>query len=314
MKTTTKRFNLTNYLLSGITVGMMTMIATAPIKENSSGLEQLVRQKPAITIENKIKTSVLYKLAFQQTNKLHYEPKNNIFHLPIEEIVKEKQEIRRIAEENKKTIYTPTDSEILGLSQIIYAEAASQSNEAWSDIIQVIKNRKDSRNYPNSIEEVIYQPGAFSCIDDKNNNNWNQVTGKTPMNGYEKMVFSEIKEEVRNELMNTKITLGRENVIAYHDWSIHKPKDSYWNSLEKTHEEGKLIFYAPKETLQKSTITYIPNTKENNINNLYENNIIDASNKFGLLAKTEKINDDKIIDFEEARGLLAKATQIKKAA
>lgn len=310
---TAKRFNLTNYLLSGIAVGMMTMMAAAPTKENNSGLEQLVRQKPATTIENKIKTSTLYKLTFNETNQLHYEPKNNIFHLPIEEIVKEKQEIRSIAE-NKKTIYTPTDSEILGLSQIIYAEAASQSNEAWADIIQVIKNRKDNKNYPNSIEEVIYQPGAFSCIGDKNNNNWNQVTGKSPMNGYEKMVFDKIKVKVKETLEKTEITSGRENIIAYHDWSIHKPKDRYWNSLNKTHKNGKLIFYAPKETLQKSTITYIPNTKENNINNLYENNIIDASNKFGFLAKAEKINDDKIIDFEEARGLLAKATQIKKAA
>ena len=265
-------------------------------------------------LESKLETTTVNEFAIK-----NIEYKNNIINFPLEELITEKEEIKKFARENKQPEYIPTDSEILKLSQIIYAEAADQSNDAWGDIVQLVKNRKDSPNYPNSIEKVIEQSGAFSCIGDKNNNNWNQAIGETSMNGYENNVFNKIKEQVKYALTKTeKVSPEKKQIIAYHDWSIHKPKDSYWNSLDKTHEDGKLIFYAPKEELAKlskeSTVVYSSNTKETGSNNLYKNNVIDASEKFGLLARAEKINEDNIINFKEARGLLAKAEEIKKAA
>lgn len=55
--------------------------------------------------------------------------------------------------------------ELLKLAAATYAEAGSESDEAQRGVVSVILNRVDSPNYPNSIDEVIYQnkPIQYEC-------------------------------------------------------------------------------------------------------------------------------------------------------
>ena len=52
------------------------------------------------------------------------------------------------------------------LARLISAEARGEPYEGQVAVGAVVLNRVDHPSFPNSIAEVIYQPGAFSCLDD----------------------------------------------------------------------------------------------------------------------------------------------------
>lgn len=60
--------------------------------------------------------------------------------------------------------YSSADMELL--SRIISAEARGEPYEGQVAVGAVILNRIEHPSFPNSLSGVIYQPGAFSCIDD----------------------------------------------------------------------------------------------------------------------------------------------------
>ena len=67
------------------------------------------------------------------------------------------------------------------------------------------------------------------------------------MNDYEKRVFQECKQTVKNILGGKRLGIPREDeIIAYHDNSIEKPNDKYWNTLDDVGELGDFSVYAPK--------------------------------------------------------------------
>jgi len=133
-----------------------------------------------------------------------------------------------------------TSNELEEITKILYAEAANQTVDAKRAVATVIKNRKESKEYPDSIEKVIYQKNAFSCIGGKL---WKQVTGKSPMNAYDERIFEQCKESAKKGLERELDMLDGDKIIAYHDISIKKPNTKYWNSLERTFQIGRLIFY-----------------------------------------------------------------------
>ena len=59
-----------------------------------------------------------------------------------------------------------SDEESQMLLKIAMAEAEDQGVIGKALVMNVIKNRVDSDRFPNSIEEVIYQPKQFSPIED----------------------------------------------------------------------------------------------------------------------------------------------------
>ena len=259
---------------------------------------------PAYPVGNKLER----KLIIPETKKIIVPQSNfsNIFYLEQKEIFEEKQRARELARQNNQPVYIPTNSEILKLSQIVYAEAANQSEEAWGDIVQLVKNRKQNPDYPNSIEGIIDYPGTFSCMTDKRNNNWKQMMGELPMNGYEKMVFGDITKKVEDTLASTRVEKRKENIMAYYDGSMkNKPISEYWNSLEITHKVDDLTFCSPKEIkeLQQSSVAYVPNT-----------GFIINDKEIGQVIYSDKRNEIKIIKAAPNRGLLARATEIRNAA
>lgn len=62
-----------------------------------------------------------------------------------------------------KLIYL-NERDILLMSQIVYAESKGEPFEGKVAVASVILNRVLSPNFPDSIEEVIFQPRAFSCV------------------------------------------------------------------------------------------------------------------------------------------------------
>ncbi len=142
---------------------------------------------------------------------------------------------------------------------ILYAESANQPRQSRRLIGKVILNRVAHKRYPNTIKGVIYQPYAFSCINDSKNPNWKQATGKSARNEYEERVFGKCGQDAKQVLDGKKEGIKREDeIIAYHDTSIsidklrswetkaEKRKADYWKSLEEVYRTDRLIFYAPK--------------------------------------------------------------------
>ncbi len=59
------------------------------------------------------------------------------------------------------------NDDIYLLASIIHGEARGEPYEGQVAVGAVVLNRVASPNFPNSIEEVIYQPGAFDAVKDK---------------------------------------------------------------------------------------------------------------------------------------------------
>lgn len=56
------------------------------------------------------------------------------------------------------------NSEIDILANVVYAEAGNQGYEGQRLVCSVILNRVESEKFPNTITEVVMQPGQFSCV------------------------------------------------------------------------------------------------------------------------------------------------------
>ena len=52
------------------------------------------------------------------------------------------------------------------LAQLVEAEAGNQDQVGKRLVVDVVLNRVDSENFPNTIPEVIFQPNQFACVAD----------------------------------------------------------------------------------------------------------------------------------------------------
>lgn len=72
------------------------------------------------------------------------------------------------------TSYSSSDVELLG--KVISAEARGESYEGQVAVGAVILNRVKHPSFPDSLSGVVYQKGAFSCVNDSN---WYQPVSET---------------------------------------------------------------------------------------------------------------------------------------
>lgn len=68
------------------------------------------------------------------------------------------QEVQVVGE----TVYPYTDSDIYLLAQLIYQEAHTEGLNGWIAVGEVVRNRMESTDFPDSVKEVIYAPRQFS--------------------------------------------------------------------------------------------------------------------------------------------------------
>ena len=59
-----------------------------------------------------------------------------------------------------------TQSDIYLMSQVVYAESKGEPYEGKVAVASVILNRALNNGFPDTIQDVIFQPKAFSCIVD----------------------------------------------------------------------------------------------------------------------------------------------------
>jgi N-acetylmuramoyl-L-alanine amidase len=64
---------------------------------------------------------------------------------------------------SNKNVYI-TDDDIYLMAQIVYAESRSEPYDGKVAVASVILNRLESPGFPKSIEQVIKQKAAFSCL------------------------------------------------------------------------------------------------------------------------------------------------------
>ena len=83
---------------------------------------------------------------------------NNYINLSDEDYVE-------VFKENNQMLYL-TQSDIYLMSQVVYAESKGEPYEGKVAVASVILNRALNNGFPNTIEGVVYQPRAFSCIVD----------------------------------------------------------------------------------------------------------------------------------------------------
>lgn len=74
-------------------------------------------------------------------------------------------EVVEVFNYNDNKIYL-TEYDINLMAQVVYAESKGEPYEGKVAVASVILNRVLSPGFPNSIEEVVFQPNAFSCVID----------------------------------------------------------------------------------------------------------------------------------------------------
>jgi N-acetylmuramoyl-L-alanine amidase len=62
--------------------------------------------------------------------------------------------------------YSVNQSELDMLAKVIYSEARGESYEGQVAVGAVVMNRLQSSKFPNSIQGIIFEPGAFTAVSD----------------------------------------------------------------------------------------------------------------------------------------------------
>ena len=82
-----------------------------------------------------------------------------------------------------------SSSDVQLLARLIYAEARGESYQGQVAVGSVVLNRVKSSSFPNTISGVIYQPYAFTCVNDGqinlSPNNTALKAAKDAMNGWD---------------------------------------------------------------------------------------------------------------------------------
>jgi len=140
-------------------------------------------------------------------------------------------------------------SDDLKVARVIYSEASNlvSAKERWL-VASVMKNRVNNPAFGNGklrdLTSVCYQPRAFSCVDDKNNTNWN-ATAKM----MSRPTAGNDKAWTHTLLLSRGKFKAYEGIVYYHDKRISKPKcwdNRYWKTV-KVLETDHYVFYAVKK-------------------------------------------------------------------
>lgn len=124
------------------------------------------------------------------------------------------------------------DNKTYMVARVIYSETSSVASfEEIQLVCSVIKNRINNKAFGNgklsNAYDVVTQPGAFSCIGDSNNSNWNQF--KPDLNINTKNAVS-----LARGLMKGGWSNMTPDIVYYHDKSIDMPSswdNRYWKPI-----------------------------------------------------------------------------------
>ena len=130
---------------------------------------------------------------------VEYVPEASAFHGPyvLEETALEETEEIMLLSEDIEVIdtyeYPLTDEEIELIALVTMAEAEGESEYGKRLVIDTILNRVDHDKFPDSVEEVIYQPSQFSSV-------WNGRVDRCYVDEYIcELVREELEERTNDE-------------------------------------------------------------------------------------------------------------------
>ena len=110
-----------------------------------------------LTLSNISTTTAVSASTIIENNLINLENNQNSYiNLSDEEYVE-------VFKENNQMLYL-TQSDIYLMSQVVYAESKGEPYEGKVAVASVILNRALNKGFPDTIQGVIFQPKAFSCI------------------------------------------------------------------------------------------------------------------------------------------------------
>lgn len=142
----------------------------------------------------------------------------------VEEIKPQVEEVKEIeepeVEEISQEIYL-SDGEMKLIAIITMAEAEGQSEYGQRLVIDTILNRVDSPRFPNTVRDVIYSPGQFSCV-------WNGRADRCY-----------VKDEIYQLVLEECITRSNRDVVfftaggyAYNGVPLFQEGDHYFEAIK----------------------------------------------------------------------------------
>lgn len=142
----------------------------------------------------------------------------------VEEIKPQVEEVEEIeepeVEEISQEIYL-SDGEMKLIAIITMAEAEGQSEYGQRLVIDTILNRVDSPRFPNTVRDVIYSPGQFSCV-------WNGRADRCY-----------VKDEIYQLVLEECITRSNRDVVfftaggyAYNGVPLFQEGDHYFEAIK----------------------------------------------------------------------------------
>jgi len=114
-----------------------------------------------------------------------------------------------------------SDEEIYLIALVTLAEAEGECEEGKRLVIDTILNRVDSPHFPNTVEEVIYQPYQFSSM-------WNDRYTRVT-------VTDDICDLVREEIyhrLNTEVIFFTANQYGMYGTPMFQVENHYFSSYE----------------------------------------------------------------------------------
>ena len=150
----------------------------------------------------------------------------------VEEIKPQVEEVEEIEEPEVEEIEEPeveeisqeiylSDGEMKLIAIITMAEAEGQSEYGQRLVIDTILNRVDSPRFPNTVRDVIYSPGQFSCV-------WNGRADRCY-----------VKDEIYQLVLEECITRSNRDVVfftaggyAYNGVPLFQEGDHYFEAIK----------------------------------------------------------------------------------
>ena len=152
------------------------------------------------------------------------EKTEEIIETTVEEIKPQVEEVEEVeepeVEEISQEIYL-SDGEMKLIAIITMAEAEGQSEYGQRLVIDTILNRVDSPRFPNTVQDVIYSPGQFSCV-------WNGRADRCY-----------VKDEIYQLVLEECITRSNRDVVfftaggyAYNGVPLFQEGDHYFEAIK----------------------------------------------------------------------------------
>lgn len=130
-------------------------------------------------------------------------------------------EVKTLVKETKGMTIGVSKDDMELIALITMAEAEGESERGKRLVISTILNRLDSEYFPDSVEEVIYQPGQFSSV-------WN---GRIDKCHVQSDIYQLVKEEIKFRTDDEVIFFHADKYSNY-GVPMFREGDHYFSSYE----------------------------------------------------------------------------------